>query len=52
MFFPNRNFDEIQEDLKPGLRQSILWYEMKGKTLMIRERAEKILKADMKKRKK
>ena len=34
--------DEIQENLDTGSRETILWYEIKGKALMIRERAEKI----------
>ncbi|MBU0972136.1 MAG: hypothetical protein KKC20_15895 [Proteobacteria bacterium] len=42
--------DEIQEDLDPGSRKSILWYEMKGKALMIRERAGKISRARVNKK--
>ncbi|MBU0973707.1 MAG: hypothetical protein KKC20_23915, partial [Proteobacteria bacterium] len=42
--------DDIQEDLKAGSRESILWNEIKGKALMIRERAEKISRVRMNKK--
>ncbi len=42
--------DDLIDELKPGSQEFILWMEMKGKVLMIREVAERIYQADVTRR--
>jgi len=45
--FMNILEDEILDDMNPDSREHILWLEMKGKALRVREASIRIYQADM-----